>query len=327
MNSKFSKFILWSALILFVCSISIGYANVTDMLNIQGTSEYTPPEGVFITEIQTVDGITINSFKGTVINSKADLGRVTSKTINVIVYNNSNVVYGYNVMKYAVGAGTYDNENIEITTAMKQKDENWKVEPYGYLTFPVTFSFKDGSDTSNAILNSIVEFEFLPFNEIPDNVEETTVSNAMDRFEQILNTPEEKARLDAYMENTGNDRNTSYISNVSGANSNDKAAIEELFSGNLHMNINGERHDVKIMIKREDVNGSYNGDEMVIYMTTNSLTSFFGKAVVYRCIYINDNGTWRRQGDMVEGTANICDYTTGSRFGTGSFNTDSWKAS
>ncbi len=327
MNSKFKKFILWSALILFVCSISVGYANVTDILNIQGTGEATPPEGVFITNISTVNGITINNFMKTVINSEADLGSVDSKTISVTVYNNSNTVYGYNVMKYVVGSETYDNENIEITTEMKQKNENWKVEPYGYLTFPVTFSFKKGADTSNRVLNSIVEFEFLPFDEIPDNVEETTVSNAMDRFEQILNTPEEKALLDAYMENTGNDRNTTYISNVSGANNNDKAAIEGLFSGNLHVNINGEQHDVKIMIKRENVNNSYSGDEMVIYMTTDPLTSFFGKAVVYRCIFVNDNGVWKRQGDMVEGSANICDYTSGSRFGTGSFNTDSWKSS
>lgn len=327
MNSKFRKFILWSALILFVCSISVGYANVTDILNIQGTSEYTPPEGVFITEVHTVDGVTINSYVKTVLNSKTDLGSVDSKTINVVVYNNSNVVYGYNVMKYAVGTETYDNENIEITTTMKQKDENWKVEPYGYLTFPVTFTFKKGANKSNKILNSVVEFEFLPFDEIPDNIEETTVSNAMDRFEQILNTPEENAKLTEYMNNTGNDRNNSYISNVSGANNNDKAAIEELFSGNLHVNINGEQHDVKIMIKRENANSSYSGDEMVIYMTTDPLTSFFGKAVVYRCIYVNDNGTWKRSGVMVEGTANICDYSSGSRFGTGSFNTDSWKAS
>ena len=123
------------------------------------------------------------------------------------------------------------------------------------------------------------------------------------------------------------DGNTTYISNVSGANNNDKAAIEGLFSGNLHVNINGEQHDVKIMIKRENVNNSYSGDEMVIYMTTDPLTSFFGKAVVYRCIFVNDNGVWKRQGDMVEGSANICDYTSGSRFGTGSFNTDSWKSS
>ena len=152
-------------------------------------------------------------------------------------------------MKYVVGSETYDNENIEITTEMKQKSEDWKVEPKGYLTFPVTFTFKKGADTSKTVLNSVVEFEFLPFDEIPDNVEETTVSNAMDRFEQILNTPEEYTQLMNYMNDPpNNDRNTTYISNVNGANETDKQSIEGLFSGNLHININGERTAVLIII-------------------------------------------------------------------------------
>ncbi len=324
---KMNKALIWLVLTLMVLSISVGYANVTDVLNIQGTGESTPPDGVFITEVITVDGITVNSFKGTVINSKTDLGSVNSKTINVVVYNNSNVVYGYNVMKYAVGTETYDNENIVITTEMKPKNENWKVEPYSYLTFPVTFNFKDGANKSNTVLNSVVEFEFLPFDEIPDNVEESTVSDAMDRFEQILNTPEEYDELMDYMNNPpGWDRNSSYISNVRDANDTDKEAIEKMFSGNLHTNINGEDHDVKIMIKRENVTSSYSGDEMTIYMTTNPLTSR-GKAVVYRCVFVNDNGVWKRNGVMTEGTATICDYTFGSSLGTGSFNTNTWKAS
>ena len=117
-----------------------------------------------------------------------------------------------------------------------------------------------------------------------------------------------------------------YISNVRDANDTDKASIEELFSGNLHININGEQHDVKIMIKRENVTSAYSGDEMTIYMTTDPLTSR-GKAVVYRCVYVNDNGVWKRDGVMTEGTATVCDYTFGSSWGTGSFNTNTWAAS
>lgn len=309
-----------------VLSISVGYANLTDILDIQGITEVKPQNGVFITTINASSGVTVNNYIGTVINSKADIsgGEVT---INVTVYNNADVVYGYNVMKYVVGENTYDNENIEIVTEMKQKHTDWMVQPKGYMTFPITFKFKSGAATTNTILNSIVEFEFLPFHEIPDNVEESTVSNAMDRFEEVLNTPEEYTALMEYMNNPpGWDRNSSYISNVRDANDTDKASIEELFSGNLHININGEQHDVKIMIKRENVTSAYSGDEMTIYMTTDPLTSR-GKAVVYRCVYVNDNGVWKRDGVMTEGTATVCDYTFGSSWGTGSFNTNTWAAS
>lgn len=325
---KLNKILLWSVLFIMVLSISVGYATLTDILDIQGTTEVHPQSGVFITTINTSNNsnIKINSFINTTINSTTDIknGQIT---VNVTVYNNSDVVYGYNVMKYVVGTDTYDNENIEITTSMQQKHTDWMVQPKGYLTFPVTFNFKNGAPTSNSILNSVVQFEFLPFNEIPDNVEESTVSDAMDRFEEILNTPEDYDQLIDYMNNPpGWDRNSSYISNVEDANDTDKQAIEDMFSGNLHTIINGEQHNVKIMIKRENVSNAYSGDEMTIYMTTNPLTSR-GKAVVYRCVFVNDNGTWKRDGVMVEGTATICDYTFGSSWGTGSFNTNTWKAS
>ena len=60
-------------------------------------------------------------------------------------------------------------------------------------------------------------------------------------------------------------------------------------------------------------------------MTTDPLNKR-GSAVVYRCVFANDNGTWIQVGDMQTGTATVCDYSWGSSWGTGSFNTDTWKA-
>ena len=166
------------------------------------------------------------------------------------------------------------------------------------------------------------------FDEIPDNQEETTVVNAMDRFEVILNDQVEHGKLEAYMDDTesGDRYSNSYISNVPGASDVDKAAIEELFAGNLHIMLDGQQTDVKILVKEQPISNSYSGDEMVIYMTTDSLTQRFRRAVVYRCIYANNNGTWIRISEIQEGTAPICDYSTGFTLGTGSFNTDEWKA-
>ena len=328
MTNIWKKIIIWTTVFFLFCSLCVGYAQLSDYLVIQGTVDTPPQQGVFITDVTAVNGVTVNRYISSILNSTVDLSNVSEITVNVTVYNNSETVYGYNVMKYVEGDETYDNANIEATTTMQKKHEDWKIEPYGYLTFPVTFSYVSGASTANPILNSVIEFEFLPFDEIPDNDDETVVSNAMDRFGEILNDSTEHALLDEYMDNIpGNDRNSTYISNVPGANSTDLASIESLFSGNLHININGEQTDVKIMIKEEDINSSYSGKEMTIYMTTDPLTTRFGKAVVYRCVFVNDNGTWMQLGDMQTGTANICDYCCGFRWGTGSFNTDSWEES
>lgn len=327
MTGFLKKIAAHTTVLFLFCFLCVGYAQVSDLLNVSGRAEIQPQNGVFITDVSSAPGITANQYIGTILNSRADLTGASSQTVQVTVYNHSDVLYGYNITKYAVGAETYDNENIQVTTAMEKKHPDWVVQPGGYLTFPVTYSFVKGASTANPVLNSIVEFEFLPFDEIPENNDETTVSNAMDRFQEILNTPDEHAALRNYMENPPLfDRNSSYISNVPGAKDQDINAIEGLFAGNLHININGEQTNVKIMIKEENISNSYSGEEMVIYMTTNPLNRR-GQAIVYRCVYANNDGTWVKLNEMQEGKATICDYTWGSSLGTGSFNTNTWKAS
>lgn len=331
MIKRWQKIILYSVLPLLFCIVGIGYARVTDMLDIQGVVESTPPIGVFIYDVSVPSGtdVRINGYSSTTLNSTATLGadRSSKLTIEVTVYNNSDVVYGYNVMKHFEDASAYDNTDIEISTTMQKKHEDWKVQPHSTLTFPVTFSYKDKVTVTNRVLNSIVNFEFLPFDDIPSNDDETTVSDAMEKFCEILNGETSYNQLMSDMNNTQNDRNSSYISNVPGANGTDKSAIDALFEGNLNVNINGEDKEVKILLKNENVSDGYSGNEMTIYMTTDPLTTFFGKAVVYRCVFAKNGEEWIPITVMEEGTANICDYTTGSRFGTGSFNTNSWTKS
>ena len=326
MTGFLKKIAVWVLIPFLFCTLCIGYAQLSDTLNIQGVVEHRPPAGVFITDVSPGSGVTVNHHTGTIVNSTANLSGTTQVTMEVTVYNNSSVVYGYNLLKYVVGDATYDNENIQVTTTMEKKDENWTVQPYSYLTFPVTFSYVKNASTANSVLNSVIEFEFLPWDEIPDKEDETTVSNAMDRFDQVLNSAEEKALLDNYMDNPPSNRNSSYISNVPDAAKSDIAVIEELFSGNLHVSLDGQQVDVKILIKDENVTNSYNGNEMTIYMTTDPLTRILGTAVVYRCVFAYQDGTWIRISEMTAGKARICGYD-GSIFGTGSFNTDKWEAS
>jgi len=327
-STKIVVCVVFSFLFCFLC---IGYANLNDSLYAEGDVDIARQNGVYIFDVKVLNdaNATANHYIGTVLNSTVTLpaSADASVTMEITVYNNSSEAYGYNVMKYAVGESTYDNENIHISTTIQKQHPDWKLEPQAYMTFPITFSYAEGADLTKNTLNSIVDFEFLPFEEIPENEDQTTVQNAMDRFGEILNSPTEYQTLTDQLDNSwasGRFWDTSYTSNVAGAHTNDKSVLDTLFAGNLNININGNNSEVKILIKRENVNNSYAGDEMTIYMTTDPLDTRGATAIVYRCIFVNENGTWKQLNDMVEGTAPVTNYNGFS--GTGSFNTDRWSA-
>ncbi len=328
--------------------VGIGYAQITDNLTISGNVGIKPQEGVYITDIAipaslpTGCDMMVNGYVSTLINSRVQLatnGRSTF-TVNVTVYNSTNETYGYNVMKYKTGSGTYDNENIEITTTMKKKNVNWKVEPGQTLTFPVTFSYVGLTYRQNNVLNSVVTFEFLPFDKIPDDSGQNVVKDTLGCFEDVLNDPDKSAQLNSAMAMEGytwleqRNRNDSYISNVSGATSKDKDIINNnLFKDKLNMIIDGEEKNVSILIKREEVDSNFEGEEMMVFMTTDPLDKGGSRnnphrVIVYVGVYVKDNGKWVLRGEMFEGTAPVTSY--GGSFGTlftGSFSTDYWQSS
>ena len=154
----------------------------------------------------------------------------------------------------------------------------------------------------------------------------------MGRFKEILNTPAEYTKLTDQMDdNWSNGRyNDSYMGTVVGASDDDIALLEDLFVGNLILNINGVDTEVTILIKRENVDGNKNngdgsGNEMAVYMTTDPLTERGKSVPVYAAVYTSpDKGkTWSQLGQMFEGKATVNNYFGFS--GTGSFNTDTWK--
>ena len=131
-----------------------------------------------------------------------------------------------------------------------------------------------------------------------------------------------------------NDRyDESYIGNVVGASQEDKELLAKLFEGNLLLNINGVDTEVKVMVKRENLDnnastGDENGNEMVVYLTTHDLqrqgwgTTY---APVYAAIFTKsgNEGKWMQCGDLIEGTATVKQYNGWP--GSGSFDTDTWR--
>lgn len=318
------------------CFLGIGYATLTDNMNVQGTAEVKPPATVFITNVYAKSGsAVVNDYIMTTVNSTVTLtnNAKSSVTLSITVFNNASETYAYNAVKYIAEA--YSNQNIIFTPTIIHGDE---VAVGEYRTFDVTFTYKEGV-SDNKSLNSVLNFEFLPVDELPKQ-EEIAVSGALEQFKNIINNIVTEDSLDdllAQMDDyQNNDRdNASYIGNVEGASDDDTALITELFQGNLKLNIDGVDTDVTILIKRENIDGSTNtgdasGNELTIYMTTDDLQSdsWWGtsKAPVYVAVYSsgNDGETWERLGEMYSGTATIKQYN--GYPGSGSFDTDTWRS-
>lgn len=317
----------------FLGVLSIGYANVSNNLTVTGAVNIEPQENVFISDVIIPTGVNAvcNSYYASTLNSTITLGNTSNSTVsfNITVYNNTNETYGFNAVKYMIDDTTYDNSNISFETSLERRDE---VLSYDDLTFSITFMYKDSTVSENKVLNSILNFEFLPLDEIPEDEGEIAVTGVMGRFEEILNTPAEYTKLTNQMDdNWANGRyNDSYMGTVLGASDADIALLEEMFAGNLILNINGVDTEVTILIKRENIDGSRNtgdadGNEMTVYMTTDPLTERGKSVPVYAAAYTSsDDGTsWSQIGHMFEGTATVNNYFGFS--GSGSFNTDTWK--
>ncbi len=336
----------------------VGYAAFTDSLTVQGEMDVGVQDGVFIigTDVPEGTNASVTGYTASIMNSTVTLGNASSSVgrIEVTVFNGTNEDYGYNALLYSPETG-FDNSAVSVKvcnmdgTELERKTE---VKAGESFTFYAEFTYVDGVVPDNKTLHSVLNFDFLPISDFPVEKDETTVSGAMQRLEQILESPTESVVLENAMNSTkdserGND--TTYISNVPGAGDVDTEAINGLFVGNLNAVIDNVNVDVKILIKNEKKDKGLTdetiGDELIIYMTTDDLMaeqtgSLWGvpiygarDAVVYKCVFtkvINEDGTvnWQ-QGSMVAGTAPICDYGSGLTPGwsknDGSFNTDNWK--
>ena len=298
-----------------------GIIYVTDAVKTSGDGEYF---------LAGYNGTTVTST--TTLTNKAS----SSVTTKVTVYNSSDEVYAFNAVKYT----TESYSNADITFTHPDIAHGDTVDAKSYIEFTVVFSYKNGDKSTNSQLNSVLNFEFMPLDELPKE-EEIAVSGALAQFNDILNSEtisDSLSQLTTQMDDyNDNDRaNGSYIGNVSGAADADVQLLENLFQENLTLVIEGEETSVTILIKRENIDGSSTsgdtqGREMTIYMTTDSLEqkgSFFSpsKAVVYAAVFTSyDTGeTWTQMGEMFEGTATVKQYN--GRPGSGSFDTDTWRS-
>ena len=319
--------------------LNVGYAALSHEFIVQGNVGYAPPEKVFITNVEVLNGDAItNGYILSTHNSTVTLGNSGNSTASfeITVFNNTGETYGFNAVTYALYEGdisAYDNLDIEFNLNIERKTP---IENQAYLTFEVTFSYVKNQVSANKVLNSILNYEFLPIDDIPDKEDGIAARGVLGRFEEIVESTIESEKLLSQMDKyANNDRNDdSYIGNVFGASEDDVELLEELFAGDLHLNINGVDTEVKILIKRENIDGNMTtgdeqGREFTLYITTDPLEKQWYQsknAVVYAGVYTKYPNTtdWVQVGPLFEGTASIIGYD-GNRFNDGSFNTDTWK--
>lgn len=321
------------------CFVGIGYASVSVTLDFRGDAEAVPQKGVFISLAQGLNGTNtkVNSYISTVLNSTTTLQNSSSTvTYDITLYNNSNYVYVFNGEKYLDTA--YDNTNITYTiTGLKKGDE---IKANSYLTFSVTFKYKNGANTQNKVLNSVINYEFVPAEEY---IPEIAVSGALEQFEIILNSSGYDTltnQMGKTALNGGNRPSDSYIGNVVGSSSADTSTLNQLFTvdgdNKLKLVINGETTNVTAMIKREKIDGDNStgdgsGNEFTIYMTAYDFegTKWGQKISVYAAVFTKDSsGKWYQLGPMYEGQATVNNYDgiLGLFGDRNSFNTGTWES-
>ena len=149
--------------------------------------------------------------------------------------------------------------------------------------FQSFFIFENKNTPHTAELISLIDFEFLPPDQIVGDEEDgsegdAALGGALNRFKEVLNNSTDLNSLVSQMGFFGD-----FVGNVGGADPEDLSFLNEMFAGDLSMVINGTPQEVTILIKRKNVDGNdstglsgllYRGNEMTIYLTTNKSIRF-----------------------------------------------------
>lgn len=328
---NWTKMAIGALLAFSVCVCGVGYAAVSETLEIGGSLQAKPQSGVFISDVDIPEGTNAvaNNYTGTVLNSTVTLGNSNTSTVSfdISIFNNSEYVYKFNGVKYLEEAYS----NADILFELNGLEHGDQITGHQFLDFTITFSYENSQAVSNKVLNSVLNFEFVPEDEY---VAEVVVSDATTKFKEILNSAQDYQTLIDQMNTSSWGRlDTSYIGNVVGATSNDTLILEALFTEGektyLTLNIGGKETNITAMVKREDVDGKSttgdgNGREMTIYMTASTIGR--NPVQVFASVFTKEgNGEWYQLGQMYEGTASTNNYQWGNLGSEkNSFHTGTW---
>lgn len=313
------------------------------------TNGFRYPEMVYITKTEYLSGngtYTNVTYLDNVLSSSVNVPNGTSLTFRITVFNNTSVVQGFDAVVST--ASGYDNSNVTYTlTNLKRPytvdgvmaSDVTRIPAQQKYQYEITFNLVENASSSNATLNSVLNFIFKPFDEIDPEHFTSPVDGALEAFKKILNTPDDKARLDGIMDQSSS--TGAYVGNVVGSSNNDTQVLNELFDGNLHLMLTDPdtgalvKTNLTCMIKEEDLDGD-GKNEMTIYMTPDNLSNagiWSSVSNVYVGVFTQvtaSDGTqkWEQLGDLYHGTSQCNDYDSNIFNGFDpSINTDRWRSS
>ena len=271
------SYIIALAVIILVmtCFMSIGYAALSEELDIEGKAVVKIPDGLFITQITTkstsnTDKNTVSfaEYTTTVTSLVSRKGNSAGKVVyEITVLNNTEYEYAYRGLYYI---NTYGNNSYISTSNGNTKlgvvteFPNGKiVGPKETLTFTVTYTI-GRSVNANTNLDTMINYQF--------GINVDSIDKAADivhaKFLDILNTTTTYDKLVDVLDDKfdGNQEWTSnYVGNVGNAVDNDMLTVETLFAGQLTMIVNGQSQKAWVLIKHENLDDNeLTGDDYTV---------------------------------------------------------------
>ena len=239
----------------------------------------------------------------------------SSVTYKVTVFNNTDVTYWYigpKIPEYGTNS-LLNSGAVSVTTKEKPSDtsntfntSDW-IPPRTVRDFYVTYTFAQGATVSN--LDLLVNYYF-----------SIRIDGVQDEFLKILNDTV-SANGYHYLAGEFDDKYAESGSDVI-SNVGEKEVFDNLFGGDLMIDVDGVQTPVTVVVQRKNVDGKTSGDsyigdgaptgcEYTVYVSTDPMLAG-GTASVYAISYTRDPyGVWHQIGQLYEGTANVVNTADG----------------
>lgn len=362
---KWKNILLCAAVSFMFLFMAVGYAQLTDNLNISGEIEVTEMKAIYITDVyisaksNTSTNNTNVTKTGTLTfkHNNYSLNSQSGKTggsisITVTVKNNSGIdqYFGYHS-----ATSSKDTDKLKNTKTTYAQSGNDRLIKQGETK---TFTFTIQNTSWSAI--SMNNFESLLV--FSPNFTEDTTMNATDAlakmFANVLSgkgpngdgkgityqgktIAANKIMEEITKKMTGVDTG-GYTGNVGNASQDEKDLMEAVFGDNITIQIGNNYYSVYILIKNQTIKSK---DDMVIYVTADQLNMGSGRwqggsgwgqqgsyvdlnyVPVYGLVFIKDGNGYKYCDHLFAGEAPVCDF--GGAMGEGkigNFNTNLWNS-
>lgn len=298
--------------------MSVGYAQLSDTMQVTGSADVSIPYGLFIIKMDqtgrsnveekdvtakfmeyttTVD-LTLDKKDDTKTSGwRPQTTKYTgSVTYKITVLNNTEYEYAYRMLYYQKSdwnnnkvSDTASDDKLGVVTSFP----NGKVVAPGQeLEFYVTYSVGKELD-SKTDWRTLINYQF--------GINVNSIDKAADivhtKFLNILNTTSTYKQLVDVLDDKfdGSQQWTSnYVGNVGNAVDNDMMTVETLFAGQLTMIINGQTQKAWVIIKHEDIDGNpMTGDDYTLNYTWGEHTHTGCEMTLYMTVdELNNRNGW-----------------------------------